>query len=235
MVIQMKFNKVTETSTVAFSVFDYACGALLLGSLWGFFEVFLKDVLRMGSQPYTSAVMTGVGVMIMAAGYGLYRKAWIAPATAISSIFARMIIVPVLGCSPICSPNSVIALVLLGTWTGAAFFAFSKSNRVWHGGLCVGAGTLLSGITFYYAGMACAPCQYLHHFQKIGGLSAFLAMEVAYWTIAAMMLFYPGHAVGMRLSNIVEMLKDNRPLPYYAGILCASFIFIMLIGLIVAQ
>ncbi|MBN1497985.1 MAG: hypothetical protein JXA07_14525 [Spirochaetes bacterium] len=233
----MNFNTTSESGTGSSSMFDYVCSALLLGAVWGFFEVFFKDVLAMGGKPYTAALTSGIGVMIMAAGYALFRRAWIAPMIALFSIAARMIVVPVLGCSPMCRANAVVALALLGLFSGAAFYASSKTKKhiFLTGGLSVGTGTLLSGISFYYAGLACAPCQYLSNFQAIGGLSSFIAMEVVYWIAFTVILFYPGYGAGMWIASAVESVKKSRPVPYYAGMLCGSFILILLTGLILAQ
>ena len=75
-------------------MFDYIVVALLLGSLWGFFEVFFKDVLAMGGRPFTSAIMTGIGVSMMALGYGLFRKARIFILISAFTVLTRMIVVP---------------------------------------------------------------------------------------------------------------------------------------------
>lgn len=233
----MRYNNKTANESRMFTMFDYFCGALLLGSIWGFFEVFFKDTLSMGGKPYMAALMSGIGVMIMALGYGLFKRAWIAPVIALFSISSRMLIVPVLGCSPMCRANAVLALILLGAFTGAAFLAASMARRNFFliGGLSVGSGALLSGISFYYAGLALAPCQYLANFQKIGGLSSFFTMEIIYWIVFTVILFYPGYAAGAWLSTVREYLRKNKPVPYYAGMLCGSAIIILLTGIILAQ
>lgn len=217
-----------------YSLLDYICVALLLGAIWGFFEVFFKDVLSMGGKPYTAAIMTGTGVAFMAAGYSFFRKSGVVLAVAVFSIFARMIVVPVLGCSPMCRANAVVALFLLGSFMALSMEASSRAvkNNFKSGGLWVGAGVLFSGISFYFGGMACAPCRYLQNFQQTGGLVSFLRVEVMYWVLFSMVLFYPGYLLGKYARNAVKEFRARRPVPYYAGIVCAGFLILLATGII---
>ncbi|HON79040.1 MAG TPA: hypothetical protein PK544_11150 [Spirochaetota bacterium] len=228
----MNVKRVYNNGNDTYSLADYICIALLLGAIWGFFEVFFKDVLSMGGKPYTAAVMTGIGVAFMAAAYGFFRKSGVVMAVAVFSIFARMIVVPVLGCSPMCRANAVVALFLLGSFMALSMEVSSRvvKNNFKTGGLWVGGGVLLSGISFYYGGMACAPCQYLQNFQQSGGLVSFLRVEVMYWVLFSAILYYPGYLAGTHLRNSMNTLRARRPVPYYAGIVCASFLILIATG-----
>ncbi len=228
----MKINKNSEP--VRYSVYNFICIALLLGSVWGFFEVFFKDVLSMGGKPFASAIMTGIGVALMAVGYGLFKKARMFFSIAVFTIFARMIIVPVLGCSPMCRANAVVALALLGASTALAFGISSRfsKNTMKTGGLTAGAGVMVSGVSFYYAGMACAPCQYLQNFTAIGGLATFMSVEVISWAVFSAVLFYPGYLAGVKARKAVNAWSESRPVPYYAALTFSSVMMMLVTGLI---
>ncbi len=231
----MKLKSHREPGRGFDTAFDYICVALLIGAVWGFFEVLFKDVLNMGGKPFSSAIMTGAGVLLMAAGYGLYRKASIFLIIAVFTSFARMIIVPVLGCSPMCMANSVVALTLLGASMTLAFSVFPKATKnlartAW---LRAGSGVLLSGSCFYYAGLACAPCQYLRNFAASGGVMSFIAAEVLYWALFSAVAFYPGYMVGIYLKNTISAIRVKNPVPYFSCLVSASIIMILATGLIV--
>lgn len=216
------------------SAFNYMMTALFLGAVWGFFEVFFKDVLSMGGKPFASAIMTGIGVAIMAFGYGLFKRSGMFFTIAVFTIFARMIIVPVLGCSPMCRANSVVALGLLGASTALAFGLSSRFSKsiLKTGGLTAGAGVLASGAAFYYAGMACAPCQYLQNFVSNGGLAAFMTTEVIGWSVFSAVLFYPGYLAGVKARDAANSLRVARPVPYYAALAAGSVTMMLITGLI---
>lgn len=231
---KMKFNVSKNSEPAKYSVFNFICTALLLGALWGFFEVFFKDVLSMGGKPFVAALMTGIGVAIMAAGYGLFKRAGMFFAIAVFTVFARMIIVPVLGCSPMCRANAVVALLLLGASTTLAFGLSAKylKNSARTGGIAAGTGVLFSGVLFYYAGMACAPCQYLLNFATSGGLATFMSTEVIYWVLFSAILFYPGYLVGVNARDSVNSIREHRPVPYYLGMISASVVMMLFTGFI---
>lgn len=216
---------------------DYIVVALLLGSMWGFFEVLFKDVLAMGGRPFTSAIMTGIGVGFMALGYGLFRKARIFILISVFTILTRMIVVPVIGCSPMCRANAVVALILLGTSTTLVFGAASRITRATGatGGLWAGSAVFVSGLMFYPAGLAIAPCMYLQNFAAMGGLATFISTEVIRWSLLASLLFYPGYYAGVFLRDGMVVLKRIRPLPFYAGIISASIITVVVTGLLLIR
>jgi len=230
----MKNNVQADSKNRKSSIFNLLCVALFLGSIWGFFEVVFKDALAMGGQPLTAALMTGLGVFIMSVGYRIFKNAGIFLMISLFTIMARMVIVPVLGCSPICRANAVVALLILGTSSTLAFGLSSryiKNTAKWGGGVA-GAAVLVSGVSFYYAGLACAPCPYLLQL-SVGGLSNFMAMEVVYWALFSGILFYPGYQLGRYAQAFFSSLRINRPAFYYTGLLAASALFVLSTGLIV--
>ncbi|MBN2159773.1 MAG: hypothetical protein JW807_10280 [Spirochaetes bacterium] len=229
----MKFQLHTTKDEEAGGVLDFLCIALLLGSVWGFFEVFFKDVLNMGGKPFASATMTGIGMFLMAAGYGLSGKSRIFLATAVFTICARMIIVPVLGCSPICRANAVIALALLGASCSLVFSASSgfAGRRAGAGVLPAGASVFLSGLAFYPLGITCAPCRYLGNFAAAGGLTAFLKSEVIFWSLFAAVLYYPGFITGTLMKEWIASIRYRKPLAYYAGLFAGSIAMMLATGL----
>lgn len=233
----MKNKAYTTADRESGAIFDYIVVALLLGSLWGFFEVFFKDVLAMGGRPFTSAIMTGIGVGLMALGYGLFRKARIFVLIAVFTVLTRMIVVPVIGCSPMCRANAAVALLLLGASTSLVFGAASRAagNAGVSGGIMAGAAVCISGLAFYPAGLAVAPCAYLQNFAAAGGLSAFLAAEVLWWTLFGSVLFYPGYHAGAALRDAMAALRRRSPAPYYAGIVAASAMMVAVTGLLLMR
>jgi hypothetical protein len=230
----MKFNNSNNADREKYSMFNFMCVALLLGSIWGFFEVFFKDVLSMGGTPFASSIMTGIGVFMMAIGYGLFRRAGSFFVISVFAIFTRMLIVPILGCSPMCRANAVVALLLLGASTAVAFTLFERvsKNQNKTGGIVAGGGVLFSGTAYYFAGLACAPCQYLKNFAAQGGVTTFLSVEVLWWSLFSAVLFYPGYFVGIKLQGVVSTLHEARPVPYYAALVSASIVVMCVTGLI---
>ncbi len=214
-------------------MFDYIVVALLIGSLWGFFEVFFKDVLAMGGKPFTSAIMTGIGVGLLALGYGLFRKARIFILISAFTVLTRMIVVPVIGCSPMCRANAAVALILLGASTSLLFGAASRisGNIGATGGLVAGAAVCISGLAFYPAGLAVAPCAYLQNFATSGGMATFLSTEVLWWSLFASVLFYPGYHAGAALRNSMTAFRRVSPVPFYAGVVGASAVMVAVTGL----
>lgn len=217
-----------------FSAFNYILTALFLGAVWGFFEVIFKDVFSMGGKPFASATMTGIGLALMAFGYALFKRPGMFFTIAVFTIFARMIIVPVLGCSPMCRANSVVALALLGASTTLAFGLASRfsKNTLKTGGLTAGAGVLLSGAIFYPAGLACAPCQYLQNFVNSGGFATFMTVEVIGWAVFSAVLFYPGYLAGTKAVETVNSWREARPVPYYAALATGIVAMMLATGLI---
>ena len=230
----MKFNAEKTMVPNGFSAINYMMTALFLGAVWGFFEVIFKDVIGMGGKPFASAIMTGIGVALMAFGYALFKRPGMFFTIAVLTIFARMIIVPVLGCSPMCRANSVVALALLGASSTLAFGLASRfsKNPLKSGGLTAGAGALLSGALFYPAGLACAPCQYLQNFVNSGGFSTFMTVEVIGWAVFSAVLFYPGYLAGTKAVEAVNSWREARPVPYYAALATGSVAMMIATGLI---
>ncbi len=216
------------------SIFAYFCTAMVLGSLWGFFEVFFKDVLGMGGKPFASAIMTGIGIAVMSTGYGLYKKHGVFITVTVFTIITRMLVVPVLGCSPICRANSVVALLLLGSSVTLAFGIHERlmNGNMAIGGLVAGSGVIISGMVFYYAGMVCAPCPYLLTYSVPGGFAAFIKTEVLYWAFFSTISFYPGYILGNSIRSTLSYLHSSRPGLYYTGIISASFAMMICTGLI---
>lgn len=230
----MKFYDDTRKGPAEGSAFNYALTALFLGAVWGFFEVFFKDVMSMGGRPFASAIMTGTGMLLMAVGYGMFRRAGAFFLITMCAVATRMIVIPVLGCSPMCRANAALALTLLGAATAVTFAVKERMTRNWKaGGVAAGAGVLCSGAVYYYAGMACAPCQYLKNFVAQGGLSTFMSVEVIWWGLFAAVMYYPGYLAGERLRGGMDMLRESRPVPYYAALVSASVIMICVTGFVV--
>jgi len=62
---------------------------LVLGSLWGFTEVVLSGAISAAGLPYRSAILTGIGMGLMAVAFGAFKRPWMLVATAFVALLRR--------------------------------------------------------------------------------------------------------------------------------------------------
>lgn len=195
---------------------------LVLGSLWGLSEVVLSDIIRAGGIPWRAGILTGIGMGIMGIAIGLSRKAATLIGIALVTVAAKLIVVPILGCSLLCKANTCAAVLLQGAALSGVVAVAGKGIA---GGTFtrVGAGfsaALASAASFYYVGIHLSPCQYLLSF---GGIVPFMKAEGIVWAAFSGALFPLGYTLGLLIKHELPVVKMTRPLAYYlscsAGIL----------------
>jgi hypothetical protein len=189
----------------------------VLGSLWGFSEVVLSGALASVGFPYRAAVLTGVGLGLMAAGVAAYGTVGLPLAGAAVALLVKLLAVPLLGVPLSCKANGALAVLVEGLALSAGVALLGRRMR---GSLMVralgGAGSaLLASVAFFPTGMRLAPCPYLASFVDAGGLLAFVRGEGLPWALASMALVPAGYWVGERLREGLLAL-ERKPLAYYA-------------------
>lgn len=198
---------------------DILLGILLLGSIWGFFEVVLGGGMKAGGIPYKGDLMTGLGIGTMAVAYVVYRKAALLIAVALVAIAMRQLAVPILHLTSFCKANSCLAMMLGGcALAGSVAVAGRrlKKGNLPRAATGFSAG-LLAGTSFYFLGMHVAPCRYLLSFNRPGGFAAFLMAEGLIWAALGAVFFPVGYKVGERLESRLLNLRTTKPVFYYLG------------------
>jgi hypothetical protein len=196
---------------------DLLVGILVLGSVWGFFEVVLGGGMQAGEIPYKGDLMTGLGLGTMAVALAMYRKPLMLIGIAAIAVAVRQMAVPVLHLSFFCKTNSCLAMLLGG---GALSGMAAVAGRRFHKGVLPRAATgfsagLLAGSSFYFIGMRAAPCRYLLSFNRPGGFVAFLMAEGLIWAALSGILVPVGYRVGERARESVWAFQARRPVFYY--------------------
>ncbi len=201
---------------------DIAIMILILGSLWGLSEVVLGDIIRAHDMPWRAGILTGLGMGIMGVAVGLSRKAAPLIGIALLAVVAKLLAVPILGCSFLCKANTCAAVLMQGAaLSGAVAIA---GPRIAGSSLKKAAtgfsAALASAACFYYVGIHLAPCKYLLSF---GGIVPFMLAEGLVWAAFSGVLFPLGYKIGMVVGHEIPVVKMNMPLTYYlscsAGVL----------------
>jgi hypothetical protein len=195
---------------------------LVLGSLWGLFEVVLSDIIRSHGIPWRAGILTGIGMGIMGVAVGLSRKAAPLMGIALVAVAAKLLAVPILGCSLLCKANTCAAVLLQGAaLSGAVAIAWPRIADSSLKRAATGfSAALASAACFYYVGIQLSPCQYLLSFS---GIVPFMLAEGIVWAAFSGVLFPLGYKLGLAVVHEIPVVKMNRPLAYYlscsAGIL----------------
>lgn len=194
-------------------------GLLVVGSVWGFFEVVLGGAMKAGGVPYKGDVLTGLGMLLMGIAVAMYRKPLMLIGIAAVAVGVRQISIPILHLSTFCKANSCLAVFLGGAaLAGAAAVAGKRLRRGIAARVAAGfSAGLAAGISFYYIGMRLAPCRYLLSFNRPGGLVAFLRAEGLIWAVLCAVLFPVGYRLGESLRDSVFEVGMRRPAFYYTA------------------
>jgi len=198
---------------------DVWIAILVLGSLWGFSEVVLSSAIRAAGLPYRAAVLTGIGMGLMAVTISVHRKPWMLAGIALVAVLCKQLVVPVLHVSVMCKANSCIAVMLGGViLAGAVSLAGRRLHRGTVARIATGAAAaLLSAVAFHFVGMRVAPCRYLLTFNRAGGLTAFVAAEGVPWAVSTGLLFPIGCWIGERLEAANLATGAAKPHVYHAA------------------
>lgn len=216
--------EIREGQARPISAKDILIGVLVLGSIWGFFEVVVGGGMKAAGIPYKGDLLTGLGIGTMAVALALYRKPLMLPGIAIVAIAVKQLAVPILHLSFICKANSCLAVMLGGcALAGTAALAgrrlHSSLGARATAGLSAG---LLAGTGFYFMGMRAAPCPYLLSFNRPGGFIAFMFAEGLIWAALGAVFSPLGYWIGERLLQGAARLRDKRPTVYYSASLALA-------------
>jgi len=190
----------------------------LFGSLWGLSEVVLSGAISRAGIPNRSAILVGVGMIIMGIAMGVFRRPLMLLWITIVTILSKQLVVPILHISVMCKINSCLAVLLEGFILAGFVTVLYKTDlsRMISGGLAA----LLAAIGFYFIGMRLAPCPYLLSFK--GELLKFLAKEGLVWAAFSGIFFPVGYRIGARLKTTVITVEIRRPLLYYISSLAVT-------------
>jgi hypothetical protein len=185
---------------------------VVLGSLWGLSEVVLGGALVAAGFAYRAAVLSGIGLGLMAIAAGAHKSLWMPIAGALIAVSCMLLVVPILHVPAACKANSCLAVTLQGLAVPSVV-AFAGPRMRRSPGSRFPAGALVAGLaaaTFYSAGLHVAPCQYLLSFRQNGGLVAFLIAEGLPWAVVSAVTFPAGYALGERLEGISPIVESRR-------------------------
>ncbi len=191
---------------------------VLLGSIWGLFEVVLGGAMRAAGMPYASAIMVGLGLGTMGAGLALVRRPAPLLAVPVVAVLCKQLVVPILHVSVMCKANSCLAVLLEGAaLVGVATLAGKRLERSELSRMAVGvAAGLLGAGSFWLVGRYVAPCAYLLSFDSPAGLVRFLAVEGLLWAAFSGLLVPAGFRTGQWAWK--HLLRwQARPALYYAA------------------
>jgi hypothetical protein len=207
----MKKNAGTENERNN-GLFDMLMLVLMFGSIWGLGEALLGNIIRSAGLPVRAAVLTGLGMGLMGAVFGVARKPLLLPVTALVTAATMQLAVPVLHCSFLCKANSGLAVVLHGvSLAGVIVFMGGGRKSALVLGIAGFSAAVLSSAAFHYGGLKLAPCDYLLSFAGEGGLARFIAKEGALWGLCSALMLPMGAAAGTRLAKAFTSWKSRRP------------------------
>jgi hypothetical protein len=192
---------------------------IVLGSLAGFIEIVLSGFLKWANFPWTSGLLVGLGLGIIAFAYAIFKKPLMAIGIGLVAVLCRQMAIPILGLSEICKMNSCVAVLLeYSALAAIASITMKKmeSGRNWR--VLTGASAAVVGsLAFYYIGMRVAPCNYLLSFNSGAGFLSYLYKESLNWTILSAALVPLGWFLGEKLTARVSSLSTAKPRKFYAG------------------
>lgn len=171
-----------------------------LGATWGFSEVVLGNFLRTTSFQYSSALLTGIGMAVMAIAIASRKPLYTLLGIAFIAVIIKQLGVPLLGASVMCKANSCVAVGLEAG--GLATFAIVLNQKLDRSIVsrvaAPAAGAILAALAFWTIGRHVAPCNYLLSFSNPG---SFLLKEGLPWAVFSGVLFPVGWQIGKWLRN----------------------------------
>ena len=196
---------------------DVLIAIAVLGSVWGFAEVVLGGAIKAAGFPQRAAVMTGLGMGIMAVALGAFKRPLMLLGIAALAILCKELVVPILHVSILCKANSCLAVAIDGVaLAGVAGIAGRKLTRSYAIQVVAAASAaLLARSAFYFGGMKLAPCAHLLSFDKAGGYASFMGYNALGWVVSSALFFPLGYWLGMRLREPVLAMGLRKPGLYY--------------------
>jgi len=178
-------------------------------------EVALGGGLAAVGFPYRSALLTGIGMGILALAFAMSRNIPMLLGAGAVAAAVNLLGVPIMHLTVACKANACLAVFIEGG--SLSLMAAVLMKRRWSNAFtrsAAGAGAaLLASTGFYLAGMHVAPCPYLLSFGNVGG---FVVREGLIWAGFAAVLVPLGYMVGQRLAERFPLEAWGRPLVFYA-------------------
>jgi hypothetical protein len=198
---------------------DMLIALVVLGSIWGFFEVVVGGGMKAAGIPYRGDLLTGLGIGTMAVAVAMFRKPLMLIGIAALAVAVRQTAIPILHLSTFCKANSCLAVMLGGTaLAGSAAIAGQRLRRGTLPRVLTGISAgLLASSSFYFIGMHVAPCRYLLSFNRPGGFVAFMLAEGLIWAALGGVFFPVGYRVGEQVRDGVTDFRLRRPALYYTA------------------
>ncbi len=200
------------------SIVSLIIGILVFGSIWGFLEATLGGFLNLIIFPNKGAIMSGIGVAIMASALAIYRKPAMLPGIGIVAasfkwLNAWLLFVPPLAVQ-IINPAMAIFLESLAFSAVAAFLMKRITKNLFVG---TGAGVLvgfISAIAYVYFAV------YATHspiFARLGikSIGEFIMGNAVVQAVFFGIFLPLGYLVGEKLAAKTSSVLMRRPL-YYA-------------------
>ncbi len=201
----------------------------LCGALLGLAEIVVSIIMRNAGLPYRSAVLSGLGMGLMALGLALYRRTYaILGVTAVAAL-CKVLAIPVFQPPFFCNSNACIAVLLNGAaLSGIAAVAGRRMERsvILRGAAGVGA-ALLGVAAFYSLGVYVQPCRPLLSVNAAGGFLAYLSSKGLPAALASGLLLPVGYALGTRLRDMRLTVPGRSGLvgyPFATAILAACWL-----------
>jgi hypothetical protein len=208
-------TKVKTKLTERQSIVHILLGILVFGSLWGLSEAALGGGLRAANFPYSSGLLTGIGIALMGMALVIHKKPAMLIGIGLVAVLVKLLAVPILHISVMCQANSCIAVFTEAVaLTLVAFLLMSEMGKSVHARMGSGAmAAIIASVGFYFIGMQVAPCNYLLGFSPGG----FIVTEGLIWAAFSAILLPLGYLAGVKLeAKAFPVLTRKMPL-YYAS------------------
>jgi hypothetical protein len=193
-------------------------GVLVFGSIWGFLEATLGGFLNLIIFPNKGAIMSGIGVAIMASALAIYRKPAMLPGIGIVAasfkwLNAWLLFVPA-SAVQIINPAMSIILEALAFSLVVAFLMNRIEKNVYVGVWAAVLAGLMSAIAYVYFAV------YVTHspiFARLGieSIGEFIVGNGVVQAVFFGVLAPLGYVVGKKLAAITSPVLTRRPI-YYA-------------------
>lgn len=202
-----------------FKATDVLLAILVFGSIWGLIEVVGGGAMMKLNVPIRSAILTGLGLGVLAIAVSVYRKMWLLFIAPLVAMAVKQLVVPVLGLPVTCMANGSLAVMLEGLSFGGAAYLLSKPmKKNFAGRAAVGfTGAFIGGTAFWAIGMHVAPCAYLLSFNSTAGFFRFMTHESLIWAAFSAITVPAGYAIGDRIRDRIGTIAEAKPSLYYFG------------------
>lgn len=214
------------------SLLHLIIGIMVFGSIWGFFEATLGGFLHMVAFPNKGAIMSGIGVAIMASALSIYKKPAMMPGIGVVAASFRLLdawlfSLPITSIH-ITNPATAIIFESLAFGAVAAVLMSKIATNVPTG---IGAGVLaglLSATAWVYFAI------YVLHANLAGRVittaGAFIANQGVIQAAFASIFLPLGYLAGEKLGEKIGSAFSSRRLRYATS--AAVIVFCWAIGII---